>query len=61
MTLFQEELQESKDQYNDLERNLQQVNSLEKNLLDKDNLVSSQSASFILVMWHKPAYQRAVF
>ena len=37
---LQEELQESKDQYTDLERNLQQVNILEKKLLDKDSTVS---------------------
>ena len=38
--LFQEELQESKDQYRDLERNLQQFKTLEKKLIDKDDAVS---------------------
>ena len=38
--VLQEELQESKDSYNDLERQIQQVNSLEKKLLDKEDCVS---------------------
>merc|ERR1719313_1989189 len=41
---LQEELQESKDQYRDLERNLQQFKTLEKKLIDKDDAISKQLA-----------------